>query len=110
MDSVEAIVKYLQQCAENHPLCQYIGRFNHLEHTRSLPQGQVDENILAAENILLCFGLTIPEPASLAMRPRSIGVCETPGHYIISYMETPMPMANSAIAGWLESLKEKACA
>jgi hypothetical protein len=47
----------------------------------------------------------------LAVRPRSIGVAETSDGFLVTFMETPMPVANTAIEGWtigLHNRREKA--
>lgn len=105
-DSVDAIIDYYRQCVERHPSAKFIAVFDHYQHTRSLPEGQVAEDILAAKNIIFCFGLTLPEPQAMAVRPRSIGVVETPESFVISFMEAPMPVANRAMETWTKALRK----
>ena len=103
-DSVEAIAQHFRAKIEAHPTACYIASFDHFAHTSQLPEGQLAENIRAAINVVFCFGLTLPEPVQLANRPRSIGICETDDHYVISFMEAPMPVANAVIEEWAKSL------
>lgn len=102
--SADEIAEYLAGRIRAHPAAQLIALFDHLSHTRSLDQGQVADEIAAAQNVVFCFGLTIPSAQSLAFRPRSIGICETRKNFIISYAEIPMPIANSAVANWIAGL------
>ncbi len=105
--SVDAMIGYFRQCVEEHPVARYISVFDHVEHTRSLPDGQIDSSIRAAKNIIFCFGLTLPEPQAMAVRPRSIGVVETQEGFVISFMEAPMPIANRAMEKWTKTLQKK---
>lgn len=103
-DSVAEIAANFRQVIEAHTLACYIATFDHFAHTRKLPAGQIASNILAAVNVVFCFGLTLPEPAQLANRPRSLGICETDDCFTISFMEAPMPVANAVIEEWARSL------
>ncbi|MCW8905887.1 MAG: hypothetical protein OQL28_01445 [Sedimenticola sp.] len=103
-ETVGQILDHLKQCIERDPAATLIATFDHLTHTRALPNGQVQEEILAAQNIIFCFGFTLPTPKSLALRPRSIGVVELPGSFFISFMEAPMPVANTTMEKWAHSI------
>lgn len=105
-DSVEAICRYFRDCIEGHPSAVFIAEFDHLAHTRSLPEGQVGAGIRAARNLVFCFGITLPNPQVLALRPRSIGVAETDQGFVVSFMEAPMPVANAAMEDWALHLKD----
>lgn len=101
---VDAIIAYLKTHIVNHPLARFIATFDHLQHTQSLADGQADENILAAKNIVFCFGITLQDPRAMAFRPRSIGVADIGESYIITFMETPMPVANATMENWVKSI------
>ncbi|RDH91299.1 MAG: hypothetical protein DIZ77_11320 [endosymbiont of Seepiophila jonesi] len=103
-NSVDEIVAHIRQQIETHRSARFIAVFDHFAHTTALPEGQVAEEITAAVNIVFCFGLTLQDPMQLAVRPRSIGVCETEGHFNITFMEAPMPVANAAMEEWARSL------
>lgn len=103
--SVDAICDYLRERIQAHRCGQFITIFDHYAHTCGLPEGQVDDDILAAKNVLFCFGIALPCPEALAVRPRSIGVAETKRGFCISFMETPMPIANAAMEDWAEGLR-----
>ena len=81
--------------------------FDHYAHTCQLPDGHVGEGIRAAKNVIFCFGLALPSPEVLAVRPRSIGVAETDHGFVISFMEAPMPIANAAMEDWANGLREE---
>lgn len=102
--TVEAICGYLRSQIEAHRSTIFIADFDHLAHTRSLPEGQVDADIRAAKSLVFCFGITLPSPQSLAMRPRSIGVAETETGFCVSFQESPMPVANALMEDWARGL------
>jgi hypothetical protein len=104
--SVDQIVAYLKGCVEGHRAARFIAVFDHYGHTWSLAEGQIGEGILAAQNIVFCFGLTLPEPRALALRPRSIGVAETTAGFVITFMEAPMPVANMAMEEWAQAIRK----
>lgn len=108
--SLDEIVNYLQRNIEAHKMTRFIAVFDHYAHTRSLPEGQLGDDILAAKNLVFCFGLTLPDPRALALRPRSIGVAETRSGYIITFMEAPMPVANFAMEQWVKSVLNRQAA
>ena len=71
------------------------------------PLGQIDEEILDAKNIIFCFGITLPNPHVMAVRPRSIGVVEQAESFLITFMEAPMPVANVAMEEWAKAVRNK---
>jgi hypothetical protein len=103
-DSVEEIAAHLKGLIEANETARFIAIFDHYAHTHSLPHGHVAKHIRGAVNVVFCFGLTLPEPAQLANRPRSIGVCQIDERFVISFMEAPMPVANAVIEEWAKSL------
>ncbi|TVO71211.1 DUF6858 family protein [Sedimenticola selenatireducens] len=107
LDSVGAIIGYLKNCIEAHPVARYIATFDHYDHTASLDDGEIAETILAAQNIVFCFGTKLPSAHVMAVRPRSIGVTEIADRFIISFMEAPMPMANQAMEEWVKTIPDK---
>jgi hypothetical protein len=104
--SVDEILEYLKTNIENHPVARYIATFDHYTHTSNLEGGSIARDILDAKDIVFCFGLAIPSAEVLAVRPRSIGVVERKHDFVISFMEAPMPMANSAMESWARGLME----
>ncbi|MEJ2394208.1 MAG: hypothetical protein P8Z77_05385 [Candidatus Thiodiazotropha sp.] len=104
-DSMNEIVGYFREKIESHKAASYIATFDHLEHTRHLPEGQIAEGIDAAINIVFCFGFTLQDPVQLATRPRSIGICQSDKGFTISFMEAPMPLVNALMEEWALSLQ-----
>jgi len=102
--SVDEIADFLKQCIEAHLYACYIAELDHYAYTRSLPEGRIDKDIRAAKNIIFCFGISLPDPHVLAARPRSIGVAETSEGFLVTFMEAPMPVANSAMEDWARGL------
>lgn len=73
----------------------------------NLPEGQIAEEIVAAYNVVFCFGFTLQGPEQLATRPRSIGVCQSGDRITLSFVEAPMPVANALMEQWARSLLRK---
>jgi hypothetical protein len=107
LTSVEQILEHFKTCIEADPAATFIATFDHYAHTRALPKGQVHGDILAASNIIFCFGFTLPTPEAMALRPRSIGVAELPDSFHIAFMEAPMPVANTAMESWARAIKNR---
>lgn len=105
--TVVEILDYLKQRIMDHKVARYIATFDHYSHTKGLENGEIAEDILDAQNIIFCFGIALPNPNVLSVRPRSIGVAETEKSFIINFMEAPMPIANTAMEEWVKSLKNK---
>ena len=102
--SVDEIIAYFRRHIEEHKTAQFIAEFDHYAHTRALPEGQIGEEILAAKLLIFCFGISLPDPAMLAVRPRSIGVAQTRKGFVITFLEPPMPVANAAMEDWAKGL------
>ncbi|WP_457648449.1 DUF6858 family protein [Profundibacter sp.] len=107
LTSVDEILTALKVNIDAHPKVAYIGIFDHLSHTKSI-DGDIAPEIKDAKNILFCFGVKLPNPRVLAVRPRSIGVTDMGDHFHISFMEPPMPMATDAMEEWCKALADKA--
>ena len=106
--TVEEIAGYFRERIEAHRSARFIAEFDHYAHTKSLPEGQVDEEILGARNLVFCFGIALPDPRALAVRPRSIGIAQTRSGFLVTFLETPMPIANTAMEDWAEGLYKRA--
>ncbi|MEJ1343365.1 MAG: hypothetical protein RNU03_05010 [Candidatus Sedimenticola sp. (ex Thyasira tokunagai)] len=102
--SADEIINYLKHCIDAHSIAAFIATFDHFKHTHEVIGGQVDSEILDAKNIIFCFGITLQDPHSMALRPRSIGVVELADWFIVTFMETPMPVANVTMERWAKSL------
>lgn len=102
---VDAILAYLQAKIEAHPIVGYIATFDHYTHTKNLTDGQIAPNIIDAKLIVFCFGIAIPNPQVLAVRPRSIGVADLGDKFVINFLEPPMPVATQAMEAWVRDLR-----
>ncbi|MGA7981652.1 MAG: DUF6858 family protein [Chromatiaceae bacterium] len=105
--SVDEIVDYFRQRIEAHRCARFIAVFDHYSHTRALPEGRIEDGIQAAKNLVFCFGITLPDPHALAVRPRSIGIAETDEGFLVTFMEAPMPLANAAMEDWAKGLRSR---
>ncbi len=104
-ESVKEVIAYLKSLIDEHKVAKFIAIFDHYKHTKNLEDGQISEDILDGQNIIFCFGITLPEPQVMAVRPRSIGVVELKESFLITFMEAPMPIANVAMEEWAKSIK-----
>lgn len=102
--TMDGILDYFLAKINAHPIANYIALFDHFSHTKALAEGEMNPAIIDARNIVFCFGQKLPNPEMLAIRPRSIGVAEMADRFIISFMETPMPHANTAMEAWAQGL------
>jgi len=107
LQSVDAICAYFRQRIEAHRSAVFIAEFDHYAHTAALPEGQIAPDIRAAKNLVFCFGITLPDPHVLAVRPRSIGIAETGQGFIVTFMEAPMPVANAVMEDWAKGLRDR---
>ncbi len=101
---LDDMVALLRAEIDRHACARFIGVFDHFAHTRALPDGEIAPGIVDARNVVFCFGMSIPEPCALATRPRSIGLCQLSGRFVVSFLEHPMPLANTAVEGWVRRL------
>lgn len=101
--SVDEIVDFLKLKVQNHKIARYIGVFDHFSHTKALG-GEMVDGLVDAKNIIFCFGQAIPNPKILAIRPRSIGVCEFEDRFSVDFMEAPKEDLTKLMQSWVEEL------
>jgi len=104
--SAKEIAAYFRDCIANTPRVQYIATFDHLAHTRAIG-GEVNPEMRAAVNVVFCFGHALPNPQVLAVRPRSIGIADMGDHFVVSFMDAPMKVANDAMQAWALALRNR---
>ncbi len=102
--SLTALIRHFRAAIRSHPCARLIGVFDNAAHARTLPDGHVDKDIIAARTVIFCCGLSIPTPECLAWRPRSLGIAELEDRFVVSFIAPPMPLANSAIERWVAAL------
>ncbi len=102
--TVNEILNELKEKINAHPVATYISIFDHYTHTKSLAEGEINEEILDAKNIIFCFGKQLPNASMLALRPRSIGVLEYKDTFVVSFMDAPNPQAQEAMVSWVKSI------
>lgn len=100
----DEIIAFLKARVDEHKVACYIAEFDHYAHTSTLEEGEIQEGIIAAKNIVFCFGIKLPKPEMMAVRPRSIGVVEYEDRFVISFLEAPMPIANQAMESWAKAI------
>ena len=102
--SCDEIIAFFKARVDEHNVACYIAEFDHYAHTTALEDGEIEEGIIAAKNIVFCFGIKLPKAEMMAVRPRSIGVVEYEDRFVISFLEAPMPLANQAMESWAKAL------
>ena len=107
MDSADAIVEFLKDKIDNHPIAKFIAIFDHYTHTKSFEDGVIVDGLIDAKNLIFCFGKEIPTSKILAVRPRSIGVCEFENHFELSLLEVPNENLHKITEDWIKGLIAK---
>lgn len=102
--TVDDVIAHLKDKIDANDKVAFIAVFDHYDHTQGLG-GDIAPEIRDAKNIVFCFGLALPNPEVMAVRPRSIGVADLGDKFVITFMEAPMPMANTAMEGWVKDLQ-----
>ncbi|AFL69090.1 DUF6858 family protein [Sulfurospirillum barnesii] len=101
--TMQAIIEDLCAKIEAHPIAKFIAIFDHYAHTKNI-NGEIAPEILDAKNIVFCFGAAIPNSKILAVRPRSIGLCETKDQFVIDFLEAPKEELHALMETWAKSL------
>ena len=102
--SATEIIEFFKQKIEAHPICAYIGEFDHFSHTTKI-EGEIAEDIKDCKIVMFCFGNKLPNGKISAVRPRSIGVTEFEDKFEIAFLEAPALVANEVMEGWVKELK-----
>lgn len=102
--TAQDIINHLVRLIDENKVTRLVGEFDHYSHTKGLEGGEIDPSIIDARNIVFCFGMKLPKAELLALRPRSIGVAETKSSFTVSFMESPMALANETMEQWVKSL------
>ena len=105
LQSMAALVAYFHEKIEANEKVAYIGTFDHLAHTQKIG-GEIEAGILGAMNVVFCFGFALPNAHVMAVRPRSIGICEYADKYVVTFMDAPMKPANDAMQAWALGLRD----
>jgi uncharacterized protein (UPF0248 family) len=104
LDTVDDIIASIKTNIEAHPVAKHISTFDNYAHTTS-QNGEIMEGMTQAKIIIFCFGSAIPNHKILAVRPRSIGVCEFEDRFVFDFMDAPKEDMSIVMAKWINSLK-----
>jgi len=102
--SADEIVAHFQALIEKHPIAKEIAVFDHYEHTSSIEDCVIAPEIKDAKNIVFCFGKQLANSKILAVRPRSIGICEFEDSFEISFLEVPNEQLHLVTEEWAKSV------
>lgn len=106
INSVNEICHFFIDKINAHSFAKNLGVFDHYTHTEDIEGGEMAENIKDAQNVLFCFGKKLPDPKMLSVRPRSIGICETDTHFVISFIEAPNPALTEIMVLWVKEMTD----
>ncbi len=101
--NLDEIALYLKQRIDEHKSAQFIAVFNNYDHTKSL-DGEINEDIKDARSVIFCFGRSIKMTKVVALRPRSIAICELEDKFTLEFVEAPNPDASDFMEAWCEEL------
>lgn len=102
--TIDEITAFIKEKVESHPMAAFVTVFDHLGHSRKIKEASIDRKLLAAKNVIFCFGLCLHDATAMATRPRSMGIVEYADRFVISFIEAPMPVVNSAMESWARAL------
>jgi len=103
--SSQEIIDFFKEKINAHPVCTYIGEFDHYAHTKNLENGEIAPEIKDCKIVMFCFGNKLPNGKISAVRPRSIGVTEFEDKFEIAFLEAPALIANEVMESWVKELK-----
>ncbi|MCB6177235.1 hypothetical protein LHP98_03725 [Rhodobacter sp. Har01] len=103
---IDAVIDRLRARIEAHPKVAYIATFDHFAHTSAIG-GSIAPQIKAAKNIVFCFGVHLPNPHVLAVRPRAIGVADLGDSFHLAFLEPPMELATTEMEAWCKALADR---
>jgi len=106
VNTIDDIVAYFKDKIEAHPIAAFIAIFNHMEHTKSLKDAEINPDIIDIKNVIFCFGKEIPNTKVAAVRPRSIAVCELADKFVIEFLEAPNETLHGVMEQWSKDLKK----
>ena len=101
--NVSEIIEYLKTLIDVHKVAVFISVFDQYTHTKSIG-GEINEQLIDAQNLIFCFGKAIPNSKILAARPRSFGVCETKDTFLIDFLEPPREEMTLVMEKWAKSV------
>ena len=102
--TVDEVVAYFKDEIAANPKVKFIGLFDHYAHTTQIG-GTIAPEIKAAVEVIFCFGIALPNPMVLAVRPRSIGIADMGDKFVVTFLEAPMAPANEAMEAWTTGLR-----
>ena len=100
---IDQIIEHLKTRISENPEGVFITVFNHYQHTQEI-DGRIMDGVVAAKNLLFCFGHSINDIPTLAFRPKSIAIIETKNSFILEFLETPRPEVNAWIQSWIKEI------
>jgi hypothetical protein len=101
--NIDDFVNYFKEKIEKHPIAQLISVFDHHSHTKSI-EGEINEEIKDAKNVIFCFGSKIPNTKILAARPRVIAIAELDEAFVVEFMDAPNEKMHCVMEDWCKDM------
>lgn len=105
--NIDEIFEFLKQKIESHPIATFIAIFDQFSHTKTFSDAVIADGIVDAKNLIFCFGKEIPTSKILAVRPRSVGICEFDDRFDISILEVPNETLHKVLEGWIKEIANR---
>ncbi len=105
--SAREIEDYMISRIEEHPIAAYITTFDHYKHTSGLENGMIPGYIHASLHVLCCFGMAIPSPEYMAVKPMAIAIVETDDEFVLSFEQAPAPSVQRSMQNWVEGVEDR---
>lgn len=93
---------YFKAKIEAHPIAQFIAVFDHYSHTKAL-NGAIMEGLLMRKMSFL-FGPANSNTKIVAVRPRSVAICELEMLLLSSFIEAPKEEMHALMETWAKEL------
>jgi len=103
MTNVPQIIEHFKGKIEAHPIATLIAVFDNYAYTKA-QNGEIMEGLKDAQSVIFCFGPAIPNTKILAVRPRSIGVCELEDAFVIEFIEPPKEEIYNIMESWVKEI------
>lgn len=100
ISNVDEFIEILKQKIEKDEVATFISIFDHYNHTKILGW-EIDNKMIAWKILIFCFGQELPNPLTMAVRPRNIAVAEFEDKFVISFLEAPKEKANDKKISWI---------
>lgn len=101
--NIDELAFYFKDKIKSYPIAKFVAIFDNFQHTKTI-NGEIMDGLIGAQNVIFCFGKAIPNTKILALRPRSIGICEFEDRFIIEFLQAPNQEIQKRMEAWVKDL------